>query len=106
MLCVILQLKFIYGLQYRLTESTTAEFLSKDYSFFVANHSSDLSKDILSEITVIIISLAIPALQYVSSIILVFLIASFLLYLNPIAMCLIITVFGGTYGGLILVTKT
>ena len=106
MLCVYLQLKFTYGLQYRLTQSTTAEYLSKDYSFFVENHSADLSKDILSEISVIIIGLAIPALQLVSSIFLVLLIASFLLYIDPFAMCLIITLFGGTYGGLILVTKT
>ena len=105
MFTVYRQLKFIYGLQYSLTKRVISDYLSKDYSFFIENHSSDLAKDILSEVGVKVVGLIIPSLQLASSGFLVILISSFLFYLDFYSMSLIVLLFGAIYGGLIITTK-
>ncbi|WP_340300683.1 ABC transporter ATP-binding protein [Roseobacter sp. HKCCD5988] len=99
------QINFTYVLQYALTETTIDNFLSNDFSFFVQNHSADLSKDILSEISVKVVGLIIPSLQLVSSGLLILSISAFLFYLDFAAMSLLIFIFGSIFGSLVIFTR-
>lgn len=105
MLTIFQQIKFTYSLQYSLTKNVVYNYLSNDYEFFTKYHSADLSKDILSEISVKVVGLIIPSLQLFSSSLLVLSISCFLFYLDFISMSIIVLLFGCMYGGLILTTK-
>lgn len=105
MFTIFQQINFTYSLQHSLTKNVVYNYLSNDYEFFTMYHSADLSKDILSEISVKVVGLIIPSLQLLSSGLLVLSISCFLFYLDFLSMSIIVLLFGFIYGGLILTTK-
>ncbi len=59
-------------------------YLNNPYSFFLINHSADLSKTILSEVDRIIAQIVRPIINMISFSFVLFFIMSFLLYIEPV----------------------
>jgi len=101
----IIQTKRILSLEYKIGERLLNKYLMQDYGWILNNHSSHLSKNLLSEIQVIVREGFLPLSQLISQSILALTIAILIIYLNPlfaISMALIVTF---SYGILIFITS-
>ncbi|SNB46620.1 ABC transporter ATP-binding protein [Geobacter sp. DSM 9736] len=81
-----------------------ANYLSKEYSFFLNRHTSDMGKNILFEARNVISCFA-AALQVVSSVLMSLLIMSLLVLFEPLVAVAIAISLGGSYGAVFLFTR-
>ena len=88
--------RFVQFQSYRLSQKIFSNYLSQSYIFFLNRNSSELSKNVLTEVNRIIIGVIYPMLLAIARIVIVLFIAILLLYVNPklsiiISLALIIT---------------
>lgn len=88
--------RFVQFQSYRLSKKIFSNYLSQSYIFFLNRNSSELSKNVLTEVNRIIIGVIYPMLLAIARIVIVLFIAILLLYVNPklsiiISLALIIT---------------
>ena len=72
-------------------------YLSNNYLFFLERNSSDLGKNILSEIDRVVKGVVLQALQAISKAILTIVVLAFLIYINPVIAIMTILSIGGAY---------
>ena len=75
--------KFVQFQSYRLSKKIFDNYLSQSYIFFLNRNSSELSKNVLTEVNRVIIGVIYPMLLAVSKVAIVIFIAILLLYVNP-----------------------
>ena len=81
-------------------------YLSNNYLFFIERNSSDLGKNILSEIDRVVKGVVLQALQAISKAILTIVVLAFLIYINPIIAIVTILSIGGAYLFFYIITRS
>jgi len=92
-----LLLRFIYFQGHRLSSELFQQYLKRPYSFFLNHNSSDLMKNIISEVHRVIVGVLTPTMQIVSRLIIAVCILVFLVAMDPFLALLVFTVCGGSY---------
>ena len=90
--------RFVQFQSYRLSKKIFSNYLSQSYVFFLNRNSSELSKNVLTEVNRIIIGVIYPMLLAIARIAIVLFIATLLLYVNPKLSIIISLVLMTTYG--------
>lgn len=81
-------------------------YLSNNYLFFLERNSSDLGKNILSEIDRVVKGVVLQALQAISKAILTIVVLAFLIYINPVIAIMTILSIGGAYLFFYIITRS
>ena len=88
---------FVYLLSHRLSVKLLENYLNKPYQFFLENNTIELGKNVLFEIARGVNSAVLPALLTLSKAIIIILIVSLLLIINPQLVFIATAVLGGAY---------
>ncbi len=75
--------KFVQFQSYRLSKKIFNNYLSQEYIFFLNRNSSELSKNVLTEVNRVIIGVIYPMLLAASKFVILIFIIMLLLYVNP-----------------------
>ena len=75
---------FVHMQEYRLSLRVLKKYLTQDYTFFLNRNSSDLSKNILTEIGRAMSGVILPLLQVISKILTTILLLILLIFADPI----------------------
>lgn len=94
--------RFTYAREYSLSMKLFNRYLSEPYLFFLNRNASELIKNILTEVTTVIMRAFIPAMQLIAKIIVTTLILLLLLFVDPILSIVIGLILGGSYVGVYL----
>jgi ABC-type multidrug transport system fused ATPase/permease subunit len=78
------QNRYMLFCEYKLSKRLISNYLDKPYVWFLSKHSSDLGKNILSEVTQVMNYIIFPFINILSQSILILVILIFLIFLNPI----------------------
>ena len=89
--------RYARSMQHKLSVRLFEGYLSRPYSFFLSDNSSDLSRNVLIETGILVEGVVIPTIQLFIGIITSFFILSFLLWLNPLLTLIIISTMGASY---------
>lgn len=93
----LLLLRFIYFQGHELSCRLFGQYLSRPYSFFLNHNSSDLTKNIISEVHRVVVGVLTPLMQITSRTIIALCILGLLIVLDPLLAFLILTICGGSY---------
>jgi ATP-binding cassette, subfamily B, bacterial PglK len=93
----LLKLRFIHIRGHMLSMRLLDNYLEKPYIFFVNQNSSNLSKEVLWEVKLILTGLLTPAAEMLSNGMVGLFIILFLFLVNPAISLLVVLVLGGTY---------
>lgn len=89
--------KFTYAREYSLSTRIFNHYIREPYLFFLNRNTSELSKNVLSEVTTIINRAFIPAMQLVAKSIIASLILLLLVVVDPILALVLGGLLGGAY---------
>lgn len=95
-----LSLKFCFGREYSFSKRLLEKYLYKPYQYFLDKNSSELSKNILAEVTAVVNAALVGGMQALSKIISALFILLLLLFVNPLLAFIMIIVLGGAYFGI------
>ena len=90
--------KFVQFQSYRLSKKIFNNYLAQSYIFFLNRNSSELSKNVLTEVNRVIIGVIYPMLIAIARIAIGLFILILLLYVNPKLTAIISFIFITTYG--------
>lgn len=79
----ILQIQFIETTNYSLTKKLIEIYLHQPYHWFLNKNSTDLSRNILSEVDHVVGGAIRPLIEFLSKGVMIFLVTSFLVFLDP-----------------------
>lgn len=99
------QLKFTLMREYSISYRLFSEYLSKPYSWFLHQNSTELSKIILSEVNQVILGGVLPLLNLISQGIVAFILVLMLLLIDPVLAFTIALVLGVSYGLIFIVSN-
>lgn len=91
-------LRFIYMRGHTLSVRLLERYLQRKYSWFLNNHSADLSKSLFSEIDEVIVSGLLPGLQLLAQSIVAICILGFVVAVDPIVALIATATVAGAYG--------
>ena len=97
--------RFVQFQSYRLSTQMLYNYLLQPYIFFLNRNSSDLSKNILSEVSRIIIGVIYPFLLASSKIIVVIFILALIIYADPLLSLLMSLILTISYGIIYLIVR-
>jgi ABC-type bacteriocin/lantibiotic exporter with double-glycine peptidase domain len=100
-LTVWAQLRFVSMRQYTLSRRLFKAYMQRPYEWFLAQHSADLGKSVLSEVQQVVTGALIPALQLVTQSALTALIIALLMLVSPILALTLTIVLGGAYSAIL-----
>jgi len=100
MLTTWLMMKFTYGREFSLSKQLFIQYIRQPYVFFLNRNTSELSKNILSEVITVINRALIPGMQLVAKLIITVFILTLLLLVDPILALVMMLMLGGTYIGI------
>jgi ABC-type multidrug transport system fused ATPase/permease subunit len=100
-----LLLRFVYFQGHELSCRLLQQYLYQPYSFFLNNNSSDLIKNIISEVHRVVVGVMIPLMQIISRTIIALCILVLLITMDPFLALIVFTVCGGSYLAVFLVSK-
>ena len=90
---------------HRLGMRLLDNYLSNSYSFFLNRNTSDLGKNILTEVDRVVKGVVLQALQAISKLILSIVVMMLLVFVNPIIAILSFVVIGGAYASFFALSK-
>lgn len=82
-----------------------SSYLRQPYSFFFENHSGEMVTRILSESQQVVINFFRPAGEAIASLLTLTAVLGMLLFVDPLTSLIVFAVFGGIYGGTLLLTR-
>ena len=82
---------------HRLGMKLLSNYLKNPYEFFLDRNTSDLGKNILSEVDRVVKGVVLQALQAISKLILTIVVLALLFYVNPLIATSTILILGGAY---------
>jgi ABC-type multidrug transport system fused ATPase/permease subunit len=97
MLTTWLMLRFTYASQYSLTRRLFEKYLYQPYSFFLGRNSSELTKNILTEVLTVVNRAFIPGMQLIAKAIVTLFILILLLKVDPVLAFVLTFLLGGSY---------
>ena len=89
--------KWIYLREHSIAMRLFKHYLHKPYDFFLNKHSTEFSKNIFTEIAIVINGIYIPGLYLITKLISALIIACILFIFNPKAALAVFFIFGGLY---------
>ncbi len=92
-----LNLRFVWMNNHRLSRRLLEKYLSMPYAFFLNKNSSELSKNVLSDVAQLTGSFLIPLMNIISRGLVAIFILTMLLWINTLVSVSTILVIGGTY---------
>ncbi len=90
--------RFVHFQSFRLSQNMLSNYLYQPYHFFLDRNTSDLSKNVLSEVNRIIIGVVYPFLLAASKIIIIIFLLALIIYANPSLSISIALVLSFSYG--------
>ena len=93
----LMKLRFIHTRGHMFSMRLLEKYLDKPYIFFVNQNSSNLGKEVLWEVKLILTGLLKPSADMISNGLIGLFIILFLFAVNPIISLLVVLVLGGTY---------
>ncbi len=100
-----LLLRFIYFQGHELSCRLFQHYLARPYSFFLDHNSSDLMKNIITEVHRVVVGVLIPTMQIVTRIVIAFCILGLLVLMDPLLSLIVFVICGGSYVGVFLLSK-
>ena len=91
-------ISYTRSISYNLSRSLLRYYLTQQYEFFLKRNSSDLIKNIFSEVGMVITHVIKPGLDLLAKGLFSFFIALFLVYVSPGVAFAVVAVLGGMYG--------
>lgn len=98
-------MRFIYLCGHNLSARLFGKYLYNEYSFFLNHNSSDLVKNITTEVHRVVVGVLTPFMQITSRIIISVCILSLLVAMDPLLALLVFVVCGGSYAAVFLLSK-
>lgn len=92
-----LNLRFVWMNNHRLSRRLLEKYLSMPYAFFLDKNSSELSKNVLSDIAQLTGSFLMPLVNIISRGLVALFVLIMLMWVNPLVSLLTIFVIGGAY---------
>lgn len=95
-----LNLRFVWMNNHRLSRRLLEKYLSMPYTFFLNKNSSELSKNVLSDVAQLTGSFLMPLMNIISRGLVTLFILILLLWINPLVSLLTIFLIGGAYAAI------
>jgi ATP-binding cassette, subfamily B, bacterial PglK len=95
-----LNLRFVWMNNHRLSRRLLEKYLSMPYAFFLNKNSSELSKNVLSDVAQLTSSFLMPLMSIISRGLVTLFILTLLLWINPLVSLLTILFIGGAYAAI------
>lgn len=92
-----LLLRFTYMLNYTISERLVIDYSKRPYLFFVDRNSADLNKNILAEVSQVVIGVFVPGMMMLAKIVVSLFIVFLLIAVEPILAIVISGLVGGIY---------
>lgn len=93
-----LLLRFVYHCGHALSSRLFSKYLNSPYSFFLDQNSSELVKNVLSEISRVVHGVLRPAMQIISRSVITLFIFALLIVMDPLLAIIIFIICGGLFG--------
>ena len=100
-----LKFRYVFIRQHTLSKRLLERYLRHPYEFFVLRNSSDLTKNILSEVQEVTRELLQPAIMGFARGMVVLFIIGFLIAINPLLALIVAITLGGAYGVIYIVVR-
>ena len=91
-------IRYSHMRSYSISKRLFAEYMSRPYTFFLGKNSSELNRDVLSEVTNLVRGYLIPALHFLSRMIIALAIVAFLVLMNPLIALVVAAAVSLLYG--------
>lgn len=91
------KLRFMHMRSHELSVRLMENYLDKPYSFFINRNSSDLGKDILSEVSMVITGLLKPSMEILSKGMIALFIIALLMIVDAVLALVVVVLLGGAY---------
>lgn len=98
-------LRFSWMRNHTLSVRLLEAYLQRPYTFFVENNSADLAKNLLTEVQQVVTGVIVQGLQLCARAVLIALVASSLLLVDPVMAVGVTAAFGGLYGAIYMVSR-
>ncbi len=95
-----MRIKFSLMNNHRLSLRLLKKYLSMPYAYFLNQNSSDLSKNVLSEVNHLTHSYMMPFLQLITKSLLVIFILAMLIWVDPLVSLIAVALIGGAYAAI------
>lgn len=92
-----IMLRFTHRQNHILSVRLLRHYLMQPYSFFLNRNTTELSKNLLAEVSNVVSHILIPGMQIIARLMVTFFILSFLTFNNPVLALLVVTILGTTY---------
>lgn len=90
-------LRFTYKREFSFSKRLFIQYIYQPYLFFLNHNTSELSRNILSEVITVINRALIPSMQLMAKLIVTILILLLLLVVDPVLAFVVAVILGGTY---------
>lgn len=100
-----LLLRFVYFCGHSLSSKLFEKYLKAPYIFFLNKNSSELVKNIITEIHRVVVGVLIPAIQIISRAVIALCIFALLIAIDPLLATIVFMVCGGLYGTVFTLSK-
>lgn len=104
-LTIYVQLRFALMREYSIGKRLIEGYFQQPYSWFLNRHSADLSKTILSEVSIVIAQGIKPMMNLMSQIIVIFLLIALLIFVDFKMTLIIGLIIAGSYATIYLITS-
>lgn len=98
-------LRFVRGLQFRISRRLLAQYLSEPYMYFVSTNTSKLSQKLLSEVNSVMAGLLVPGLRGIAQLVVTLFIMSLLIAVDPWLAVFVTVGLGSAYGAIFLAIR-
>jgi len=95
-----LLLRFTYMRGHVLAERLLTKYLSQPYVFFLNRNSSELIKNMFSEVSRVVVGVLIPSMQLLARVVVIAFILILLLAVDPLLALSVAAILGGVYGAI------
>jgi ATP-binding cassette, subfamily B, bacterial PglK len=89
--------RFSQMCNYRLSSRLLTNYLHRPYVWFLRQHSADLGKTVLSEVTQVVNSVILPSIKLISRLVAAFFLMALIVIIDPIVAAVAALVIGGSY---------
>lgn len=98
-------LRFVYVSGHHLSLRLFEKYLDHPYSFFLQHNTSDLGKNIITEVHRVVVGVMTPFMQMITRVIIALCILILLIAMDPLLALLIFLVCGGSYAVVFMISK-
>ena len=105
-LTTYLQVRFTLMREHSIGKKLIENYLHQPYSWFLSRNSSELGKNIISEVSITVNQFFMPMMNLITNFFIIIILLLMLIFVEPILTITIIIFFGALYGIIFLMIKT